>query len=500
MNDGACGAGADAAGCAGVAVPMNPPGAGKVGIGETDSVAEVAAAVDAVAGAVVAKAPGALPVAASAPPNAAGAAAAIVLVGASAPEDGAGTTAAAATGAVPGAACAAPFDVAGMPGDQASGVRLASAAEGVADAVDVAANVLPAGALDAAAGDPGACCVLCAGCDAIALNVVPVDARAVVAATAGAVADDGDVAGPAAFIAGVRADTVAAMPGAAAEDWAAVTTEAPFATVGADVVAEADGCAVGWAAALVECVWAGAGVIVAEPAPVAPSADDAAAGAWLLETYEVAVAPAGAASSAGATDATDAGGCDGDQAAVLVTAGDDGVVAAGVLFDAFAGVGAAAPGAVPTRDDAEVAAIACAAAEGSADNGFDHDADAVTLTGAGSAVAKVDAADALGIARCVSAGDGAVSPACVVAACRAVPVAASAGAMFDVSAAVGIAAATGVASATRDVGAAAIDEAGRGAVGAACCSGFTTSRAASVSCFVSTDTAVPTDGADRDSA
>lgn len=284
VNGWACGAGADAMGCACVAVPMNPPGAGKVGIAGTDSVAEVAEvaevadAADAVAGAVVAKELGALPVAAGVPPNAAGAAAAIVLVAASVPEDGAGTTAAAATGVVPAAACAAPFDVAGMPGDQASGVRCVGAAEGVADAVDVAVKVLPDGAIDATAGDPCACCVSCAGCDAIAPKDVPVDAAAVAAATVGAVADDCDVAGPDAVIAGVRADVVAAMPGAAAEGCVAVTPEAAFATVGADVVAEADGCAAGWAAALVECVWAFAGVIVA------PSADDAAAGTLPLET------------------------------------------------------------------------------------------------------------------------------------------------------------------------------------------------------------------------
>ncbi|WP_282960206.1 hypothetical protein [Burkholderia territorii] len=43
------------------------------------------------------------------------------------------------------------------------------------------------------------------------------------------------------------------------------------------------------------------------------------------------------------------------------------------------------------------------------------------------------------------------------------------------SAAAGVAAATGVASASGDVAAAAIDEAGRGAVGATCWTGFTTS-------------------------
>ncbi|HDR8861787.1 TPA: hypothetical protein QDA74_005580 [Burkholderia territorii] len=52
------------------------------------------------------------------------------------------------------------------------------------------------------------------------------------------------------------------------------------------------------------------------------------------------MARAGAVGSGDATDATDAGGCDGDQEAVLVMAGNDGVAAAGVLFDAFTGVGA----------------------------------------------------------------------------------------------------------------------------------------------------------------
>lgn len=182
------------------------------------------------------------------------------------------------------------------------------------------------------------------------------------------------------------------------------------------------------------------------------------------------MAPAGGDGSVDATGAADAGGCDGDQEAVLVMPGTDAVAAAGVLFDVFAGAGAAEPGAVPTRDDVSVAGIVCAAEECSADNGFDHDADAVTLTDAGSAIVEVDAAGVGGMARCAPAGDGAVSPACVVAACQAVPVAA-----FDVPAAIGVAAATGVASASGHVGAAAFDEAGRGAVGATCWTGFTTS-------------------------
>ncbi|CAG9242310.1 hypothetical protein BDI4_1170003 [Burkholderia diffusa] len=251
VNDWACGAGVDAMGCAGVAVSMDPPGGEKVGIADTDAVAEVGGAADAVAGAVVAKEAGAPPVAAGTPPNAAGAAATIVLVGASAPEDGAGVAAAAA-GAMPGAACAAPGGVACVPVDQASGVRFAGVAEGVADAVDVAVNALPDGAPDATAGDT---CVLCAGCDPVALKDAPVDA--------GAVAAGCNVAGPEALIAGVGADA-AATPDA-------VTPEAPVATVGADIATGADGCAAGRTAAPVEGVWAGAvgagvGVTVADAA------------------------------------------------------------------------------------------------------------------------------------------------------------------------------------------------------------------------------------------
>ena len=277
VNDWACGAGADAMACAGVAVSMDSPGAEKVGIADTGAVAEVGDAADAVAAVVVAKEAGALPDAAGTPPNAAGAAAPIVLVWASAPEDGAGTTDAA--GAMPGAECAAPACAACVPVDQASGVRLVGAAEGVADAVDVAVDALPDGAVDAIAGDT---CVLCTGCNPVALKDMPVDAGAVAAATIGAVADGCDMAGPEAFIAGVRADA-AAMPGTAAEGCVTVTPWAPVAAVGADVAASAGGCAVGRAAAPVEGVWAGVvgagtGVTVADAAPVVPSADAAAAG------------------------------------------------------------------------------------------------------------------------------------------------------------------------------------------------------------------------------
>ena len=207
-----------------------------------------------------------------------------------------------------------------------------------------------------------------------------------------------------------------------------------------------------------------------------------------MEPYAIPVAPAGADGSADATGAADAGGCDGDQEAVLVMPDNEGVAAAGVLFDVFASAGAAEPGAVPTRDDAAVDEIVCAGEGDSADNGFDHDADA------GSAIADVDAAGAGGMARCLPAGDGAVSPACFAAACQAVPVTPPADAAFDVSEA----AATGNASASGHVGVAAIDEAGRGAVGATCWADFTTSRAACVSCFVSTDTAVSAGGVDCD--
>lgn len=280
VNDGACCAGADAMACAGVAVSMDSRGAEKVGMAGTDAVAEVGDAADAVAAVVVAREAGALPEAAGTPPNAAGAAAPIVLVWASAPEDGAGTTAAA--GAMPGAACAAPAGAACVPVDQASGVRFVGAAEGVADAVDVAVAALPDGAVEAIAGDT---CVLCAGCDPVALKGVPVDAGAVAAATIGAVANGCDVAGPAAFIAGVRADA-AATPGTAAEGCVRVTPWAPVASVGAtagaDVASGADGCALGTTAPPVEGVWAGgvgarAGVTEADAAPVVPSADAAAA-------------------------------------------------------------------------------------------------------------------------------------------------------------------------------------------------------------------------------
>ncbi|CAG9242309.1 hypothetical protein BDI4_1170002 [Burkholderia diffusa] len=183
------------------------------------------------------------------------------------------------------------------------------------------------------------------------------------------------------------------------------------------------------------------------------------------------MAPTVADGSADTTGAADAEGCDGDQAAVLVMPENEGVAAAGVLFDVFVGAGARAaePGVVPTRDDAEVAGIVCAAEEDVADNGFAHDADA------GSAIAEIDAADAGGMADGVPAADGAVSPACFAAACQAVPVTAPAGAVVDVSEAAGVAAATGMASASGHVGVAATDEAGRGVVGATCWTGFTTS-------------------------
>ncbi len=99
-----------------------------------------------------------------------------------------------------------------------------------------------------------------------------------------------------------------------------------------------------------------------------------------------------------------------------------------------------------------------------------------TASLAGDAAGAADVADALAgagdVARCTSAGTGAVSPACVTAALGTVPGRVPAGAGFDAaSAAVGTAA-TGVASATVRAGVAVVDEAGRGAVGAACSTGF----------------------------
>ncbi|WP_409364386.1 hypothetical protein [Burkholderia sp. Bp9131] len=332
-------------------------------------------------------------------PNAAGAATATVFIGASAPEDGVGAMAVAATGAAPVVVCVAPVVAAGTPNAEPSGMRVVDAAEGVADAVDAAANALPDEAKDAAAGDTG---VRCTGCDPVALKDVPVDAGAVAAATVGADAKGCAVAGPEAPAADVRAEAAAAAFCAAAK-----------------------GCAV--------------------------------------------VMPANA-----------------------------GAAATGVLFGVFAGTGAAEPDALPTGDDASAAEVVCAPAKGSADNGFDHDAEeAAASTDAGcmaaaagvTVAAAAAAAGAGGVARCMPAGNGAVSLPCFAAACQTVPVTAPAGAVFDAAEAAVVAAATGTASARGCVGVAAIDEAERGG-GVTGWTGFTTSCVACACSSATTDTAV----------
>src|SRR5437868_10202545 len=111
-------------------------------------------------------------------------------------------------------------------------MRLDGAAEGVADALDVAVNALP----DAAAGDTG---VLGVGCEAAALKDAPVDVGAGEAVTVGAVAAGGAVSMPEAPVAGVAeiaevVEVAAAANGADTEDGAVVGLEAPTADVGTD--------------------------------------------------------------------------------------------------------------------------------------------------------------------------------------------------------------------------------------------------------------------------
>lgn len=329
-------------------------------------------------------------------PNAAGAATATVLVGAGAPEDGAGTMAAAAAGEVPVVVCAAPVVEAGTPISEPSGVRLVGAAEGVADAVDVAANALPDGVKDAAAGDTG---VPCAGCDPVALKDVPVDAGAAAVATVGADAKGCAVAGPEALAADVRTEAAAAALGSAAKGGAVVRPEAPVTGMGAEVAAaavraDAAGCAANGAEAPVEgiragVVGAGAGVTVLDAGSVASSDDAAAAGTRMLEPYAVPVTLTGVD---GATGVADAAGRDSEPAAGFVTPVNAGVAATGALFRVFAGVGVAEPGAPPTGDDASAVEVVCTAAKGSADNGFDHDAEeAAASTDAGSMTAALAA-------------------------------------------------------------------------------------------------------------
>ncbi|EDT41533.1 hypothetical protein [Burkholderia ambifaria] len=301
-------------------------------------------------------------------------------------------------------------------------MRFDGAAEGVADALDAAVNVLPDAADDTTAGDTG---VLGTGCGAVALTDVPVDAGDDEAVTVGAVAAGGAGGRPEAPV----AEVAAAANGADTEDGAVAGLEVLAADVGTDV-------------------------------------------------------------------ATDAAGCDSEPDAVFVTPTNEGVAASGVLFDVFAGAGAAAPGAVPICDGAPVIGAVCGAANGSADNGFDHDAGAAESTEAGSTFAEVDAADAGGAACCASEGTGAVSPACFSAAFQTVPVTASAGAASDAAKGAVVAAATGIASADGRIGVAAIDEAGRGVPGATCWTGFTSSRGACACCFASTDMPVSPGGVD----
>lgn len=220
---------------------------------------------------------------------------------------------------------------------------------GAAEGVADALDVV-ANALPDAADDTAAgdTGVLGVGCEAVALKDAPVDAGADEAVTVGAVVAGCARGMPEAPV----ADVAAAANGADTEDGAVVGLEAPAADVGTDV-------------------------------------------------------------------ATDAAGCDSEPEAVFVTPANEGVAASGVLFDVFAGAGAGAgagaaePGVVPMGDGVPATGAVCATAKGSADNGFDHDAGAAESTDADSALAKVDAvaaADATGVARCVSAGNGAVSP------------------------------------------------------------------------------------------
>ena len=398
--------------------------------------------------------------AAGVPPNAAGETAATVLVGARAPDAEAGM--ASTAGAVPAIAFTVAVGMAGAPIVEASGVRFDSAAEGVPGTVGVAVTALPDGGDDTAAGDTGARGV---GCDAVTPKAVPVDASVVAAATVGAIA----------------------------EGSAAVTLDAPVAGVETGVAAAVGG-ATYWkevSADVVRAGVAGASADVIDAAPVAPVGDDAAAGARSVELYTVPVIPVAADGATEAADIVDAAGCDGEPEAVFVMPANEGVAATGVWFDACAVADAAEPVMLPTGDDAPVAEDVGAAANGSADNGLDHDADAGVSTEAGSAIAAVDVsrADAGGAARCVSAGQRVASPAGFTAAFQTAPVTASAGVGFAAArVAVAAAAAAGIASASGRVGVAAIDEAGRGAVGAACSTGFRPSSATCAFCFASADT------------
>lgn len=103
MNGWACGAGVGAIDGVGVDAWMEAPGMERGGNADVDGLAEVGGVVGAVAVGVAATEASALLGEVGVPPNAAGEAAAIGLVGASAPEDDAGkvVTAAAAAGAVP---------------------------------------------------------------------------------------------------------------------------------------------------------------------------------------------------------------------------------------------------------------------------------------------------------------------------------------------------------------------------------------------------------------
>ncbi|MDP9582570.1 UNVERIFIED_ORG: hypothetical protein J2791_001852 [Burkholderia contaminans] len=118
MNGWACGAGVGAIDGVGVDASMeDAPGTEAIGNADADGLAEVGGVAGAVAVGVVAATEASAPlVETGVPPNAAGEAAAIGLVGASAPEDDAGkvVTAAAAAGAVPPVAvCAAAVDMDG---------------------------------------------------------------------------------------------------------------------------------------------------------------------------------------------------------------------------------------------------------------------------------------------------------------------------------------------------------------------------------------------------
>jgi len=270
----------------------------------------------------------------------------------------------------------------------------------VADALDVAVNALPDAPDDTAAGDTG---VLAAGCEAAALKDAPIDAGAKEAVTVGAVA----------------AGCAASM------------RDAPVAEV-AEVAEGAEG---------------------AEVADVAEGAEGAegAAAANGADTEDGAVIGLEAPTADVGTDAaTDAAGCDSEPEAVFVMPANEGVAASGVLFDVFAGVGAAEPDVVPMCDGVLATGAVCRAAKGSADSGFDHDVGAADSPDAGSALAKVDAEDTdadAGVARCVSADKGAVSPVCFSGAFQTVPVTVSASVVFDAAKGAAVAAATGIASA-----------------------------------------------------